>query len=112
MKLFNYLFIILTTLLIVHESSGFNLFKKLNEKLPKTTSDCEKFIQPPKFAKCSKSSADCRACCHFDLERLNQRYGGEKRYYLSQSVLVPQSSECLCEFCKKYTEDFNNVPYF
>ena len=68
-------------------------------------SGCERLVQSSKY-QCNQSSGDCRACCHFDLERMNDRYND--RFYIKESVLLKASNECICILCTKHTEDFNN----
>jgi hypothetical protein len=109
MKFLVYLIIALVAVMTVSiEARGslLSLFKVNKVQFP---NGCEKYAQPSKY-QCSQSNADCRACCHFDLDRKNDLYND--RYYLRESHLDRESGECLCQFCFKYTEDFNNKPKF
>lgn len=87
-------------------SRGFSLFKNTNP------TGCERVVQSAKY-NCQRSSSDCRACCHFDLSRMNSAYNYEKQFYIKDSRLVPSSNECLCEFCKNVgMTGFDNMANF
>ena len=97
-------------LLVSSSQAGF--FNKASKHLYKSESDCEKYAQSGQHqAKCGLSANQCRSCCHFDLDRLNNRYQ-EKRYHMKDVLYVGKSGECVCLLCKKYVEDFNNPAYF
>lgn len=101
--------IFIIVVLSTKSTSGFFL-KGPSDFLGLPKSNCERIVQSSKY-KCSKSQSDCRSCCYFDLNRLNERYG-DRHFFLKEAILVTASSECLCEFCKKPLEDFTNNAWF
>lgn len=85
---------------------GFSFFKNTNP------TGCERVVQSAKY-NCGRSSSDCRACCHFDLSRMNSAYNNERQFYIKDARLVPSSNECLCEFCKNVgMTGFDNMANF
>jgi hypothetical protein len=100
--------VVVATMVVLTEARG-GLLSFLKGDQVQFPNGCEKYAQSGKY-QCSLSSADCRACCHFDLDRKNDLYND--RYFMQESHLDSTSDECLCKFCFKYTEEFNNKPNF
>lgn len=108
MKIISVCLTVAVVCLMISSSNG-GFFNKASKHLYKSESDCEKYAQS--LSKCGQSANQCRSCCHFDLERLNNRYQ-ERRYHIKDVLYVGKSGECVCVLCKKYVEDFNNAAYF
>lgn len=106
------LLLTLVILALATRGSQASWFKKGKAALHKSDSDCEKYEQSGKHQlKCGQSSNQCRTCCHFDLERLNNRYN-DKRYHIQNAHYVASTGQCVCELCRKHIEDFNNAAFF
>lgn len=89
-----------------NESVAFLNLIKLGEK----KDQCERLVQSKKYM-CSKNDRDCRTCCHFDLNLMNERYG-EREFFLKEAIVLRGSQECVCIICRNYLQDFANKPYF
>lgn len=106
MKYSALIFIFVLVLSCANESNGFlNLMKLARKK-----DQCEQIVQKENYM-CSRKDKDCRACCHFDLSLMNERYG-EREYFLKEAVILQASQECVCLICKNYLQDFANKPFF
>ncbi|RNA42816.1 hypothetical protein BpHYR1_000580 [Brachionus plicatilis] len=100
------LIIAVLVLACAEESVAFlNLIKLAGKK-----DNCQRVVQSGNY-RCSRNERDCRACCHFDLSTMNERYG-EREFFLKEALVLQASGECVCLICKNYLQDFANKPYF
>ena len=108
MMIMKYSVLIVAVLIMCCANDTLALFNLL--KLGGKKNQCEQLVQSNKYM-CSKNERDCRACCHFDLSLMNERYG-EREFFLKEAIVLRASQECVCLICKDYLQEFANKPYF